>query len=125
MLRRPLIEDALFHCQQACEKAIKGFLTYHDRIFRKTHDLDLLIHACLIINPTLAADLDPARDLKIFAWEFRYPGDVETPPEDEVHIYLAIARRVFENILSCLPWGVRPQKNNDLKLKCHSICCTI
>ena len=47
----PLIEDALFHCQQAAEKAAKAFLTAHDTIFRKTHDLD-----------ELAAALRPSRD---------------------------------------------------------------
>ncbi len=31
----PLVEDALFHCQQAAEKAMKGFLTAHDTIFSK------------------------------------------------------------------------------------------
>jgi len=35
----PLVADALFHCQQAVEKALKGFLTWHDRPFRKVHDL--------------------------------------------------------------------------------------
>lgn len=33
----PLLGDATFHCQQAVEKALKGFLTWHDRVFRKTH----------------------------------------------------------------------------------------
>ncbi len=42
----PLSGDALFHCQQAVEKALKGFLTFHDRPFRKTHDLDELATAC-------------------------------------------------------------------------------
>jgi HEPN domain-containing protein len=32
----PLIEDALFHCQQAAEKSLKAFLTSHDRPFKKT-----------------------------------------------------------------------------------------
>lgn len=31
----PLIEDALFHRQQAAEKAMKGDLTAHERVFRK------------------------------------------------------------------------------------------
>jgi HEPN domain-containing protein len=34
-----LLGDATFHCQQAVEKTIKAFLTWHDRAFRKTHDL--------------------------------------------------------------------------------------
>jgi len=104
----PLIEDALFHCQQACEKAMKGFLTYHDRIFRKTHDLDVLVQTCVSIVSELTADLDPARDLTVFAWEFRYPGEVEVPPEQEAQGYLDTARQVFRIILSRLPEDVHP-----------------
>ena len=35
----PLTMDAVFHAQQAAEKAMKGFLTWHSRLFRKTHSL--------------------------------------------------------------------------------------
>ena len=31
--------EALFHCQQAVEKALKAFLTFHEKAFRRTHDL--------------------------------------------------------------------------------------
>jgi len=31
----PLNDEAVFHCQQAAEKAIKGFLTWHGQTFRK------------------------------------------------------------------------------------------
>ncbi|MCX6647590.1 MAG: HEPN domain-containing protein [bacterium] len=55
----PLTEDALFHCQQAAEKSMKAFLTAHDTIFRKTHDLDELARSCESIDPSLAEALDP------------------------------------------------------------------
>jgi HEPN domain-containing protein len=32
----PLLKQSLFHCQQAGEKALKGFLVYHEQPFRKT-----------------------------------------------------------------------------------------
>ena len=35
----PLTADIVFHAQQAVEKSIKGFLGWHDRPFRKTHNL--------------------------------------------------------------------------------------
>ena len=38
----PLTMDAVFHAQQAAEKAMKGFLTWHSRLFRKTHSLGLV-----------------------------------------------------------------------------------
>jgi len=50
----PDVEDALFHCQQAAEKALKAFLTWHDEPFRKTHDLEALGRQCIAIDPTLA-----------------------------------------------------------------------
>ena len=33
----PLSSDIVFHAQQTAEKAMKSFLTWHDRPFRKTH----------------------------------------------------------------------------------------
>lgn len=104
----PLIEDALFHCQQAVEKAMKGFLTAHQRPFRKTHDLDELGRACEDIEPGLKEKLVEARDLTVFAWEFRYPGDSQIPSLSEARQSLALARKVFENLLSPLPDNLRP-----------------
>ena len=36
----PFLEDTAFHCQQAAEKSLKAFLTWHDAPFRKTHSLE-------------------------------------------------------------------------------------
>jgi hypothetical protein len=38
----PLLGEVVFHCQQAAEKAMKGFLSWHDSPFGKTHDLALI-----------------------------------------------------------------------------------
>jgi len=43
----PLLDDVVFHCQQAAEKAMKGFLTWHGRRFRKTHSLEEIGEQCL------------------------------------------------------------------------------
>ena len=91
----PLIETALFHCQQAAEKAMKAFLTAHDMPFRKTHDLDELAAACEKIDVSLKEVLDPARDLTVFAWEFRYPGDSSTPSEAESYDAISLAEAVI------------------------------
>lgn len=104
----PLIEDALFHCQQAVEKSLKGFLTAHDRPYRKTHDLDELGKACETIDDSLTTALTPARDLTIFAWEFRYPGDSDVPSIDEAHQALATAQAAYDALLARLPQDCRP-----------------
>ena len=38
----PLLGDLVFHCQQAAEKAMKGFLTWHNCPVRKTYSLEEL-----------------------------------------------------------------------------------
>jgi HEPN domain-containing protein len=97
-----LVEDALFHCQQAAEKAMKAFLTAHEKPFRKTHDLDELASACEREDLSLTSALNPARELTVFAWEFRYPGSGEAPPQSEAHDSLVLARSVVEAVLNRL-----------------------
>jgi HEPN domain-containing protein len=38
----PYLDTAVYHCQQAVEKALKAFLTYHDTEFEKTHGISLV-----------------------------------------------------------------------------------
>ena len=48
------LEDvALFHCQQAVEKALKGFLAFHDVSFRKTHNIGELGRQYADMEPSL------------------------------------------------------------------------
>lgn len=94
----PLIEDALSHCQQASEKAMKAFLVAHDIPFRRVHDLDELAMACEKIDISLKDVLKPARDLTVFAWVFRYPGSDDVPPKAEAHDSVALAQAAVDAI---------------------------
>ncbi len=49
----PLLDSVVYHCQQAGEKALKGFLFWHEISFRKTHNLVELLDQCIIIDATL------------------------------------------------------------------------
>lgn len=104
----PFIEDALFHCQQAVEKALKGFLTAYDSPFKKTHDLDELGQACLQMDATLNDVIQPALPLTVFAWEFRYPGDAVVPSMAEAQQALALAEALHAVILQRLPSPCHP-----------------
>jgi HEPN domain-containing protein len=55
--------EALFHCQQAVEKALKAFLTFHERAFRKTHDLSDLSPECLAIDDSLQSAVSHSEGL--------------------------------------------------------------
>jgi HEPN domain-containing protein len=104
----PLFDEAVFHCQQAAEKALKGFLAWNGRTFRKTHNLEEIGEQCLAIDPSLRGVIDQAVPLSEYAWKFRYPGEPSQPGPDEVAEALAVARGVFEAAVSRLPVDARP-----------------
>ena len=106
----PLLEDLLFHCQQASEKSLKGFLTWNSRPFRKTHSLEELGELCLAINPSLKPIIDSIVPLTQYAWEFRYPGDPQEPSAKEAEEALTAADKAFCALLSCIPEEVREEK---------------
>src|SRR5438128_5048350 len=51
----PLLDMVAYHCQQAGEKALKGFLFWHDIPFNRTHSLDELLVQCASLDTTLLA----------------------------------------------------------------------
>lgn len=75
----PAAEDALYHCQQAAEKSLKGFLVWHDQPFAKTHDLGKLGSQAVELDQTLEPLIDEVVELTKYAWIFRYPGEVDEP----------------------------------------------
>ncbi len=97
----------MFHCQQAAEEALKGFLTWHSSPFRKTHNLEETGEQCLKIDPTLKDLIDRAVPLTEYAWKFRYPGEPEQPTGEEAAEALVIARQVYADVLGRLPLQVR------------------
>lgn len=94
----PLIDDALFHAQQACEKAMKPLLALHDQAFPKTHDLSLLGSSCAAIEPAFEPLMRQAAPLSDYAWRHRYPGPSAEPTMSEAKEGLAVADRVIETI---------------------------
>jgi HEPN domain-containing protein len=88
----PFLADAVFHCQQAAEKALKGLLTAHARVFDKTHIIEDLAPDCLAVDATLEPILRRATRLTVYAWKYRYPGDADEPPLSEALEALETAR---------------------------------
>ncbi len=104
----PILSDAVFHCQQTVEKTLKAFLAWHDRPFRKTHNLVELGGQCAEIDSSLEPLLRRAAPLTEYASEYRYPGELEEPTSEEAEQTLSIAREVHEAVLARLPTDVRP-----------------
>jgi HEPN domain-containing protein len=50
---RPILDVAIYHCQQAAEKAVKAFLVFNDEFPDRTHDVDVLIQRGMPFEPGL------------------------------------------------------------------------
>lgn len=46
-----IMDNACFHCQQAIEKSLKGFLCYHGKDIEKTHNIIFLLAECVGFDP--------------------------------------------------------------------------
>ncbi len=102
----PLLDTAVHHCQQAAEKAVKGFLVFRDRQFEKVHDVEVLIEAAATYEATFSAWADVGRRLTPYARIFRYPGNVAEPTREQFDQAMSDAQGICDFVLSLLPQEV-------------------
>ena len=103
----PATEDALYHCQQAAEKALKAFLVWQDQPFPKTHDLGKLGNQAVGLDQTLEPLIDEIIELTKYAWIFRYPGEVDEPSVAEAVEVLHKVREFVDAMSSRFPEDAR------------------
>jgi len=51
----PILDTAVYHCQQVVEKALKGYLASQDVPGQKTHDLTVLVYRCMDFDSRFCA----------------------------------------------------------------------
>jgi HEPN domain-containing protein len=81
----PSLGGTAYHCQQAAEKLLKGFLVRAGIDFRKTHDLDVLGQTVEHHFPFATPLLTPLRAWTSWSIAYRYPGEGEPEPEPTPH----------------------------------------
>jgi uncharacterized protein len=86
----PLYDSAAFHCQQAVEKLLKGFLTLAGRRGGKTHSLEQLGRLAHASFPDIAELVAKARGWSMWAWVYRYPEEDAPPQPDAAEIRAAL-----------------------------------
>lgn len=99
----PIFETAIYHCQQAAEKALKGLLVFRDQDFDKVHDIRPLIVQAGALHPELAGLLPEAELLTPYATLYRYPSEAPRPVTEEFEKALQAAEKVYRAVLSVLP----------------------
>jgi HEPN domain-containing protein/predicted nucleotidyltransferase len=113
MAQDPMLPGAVaFHCQQAAEKALKAYLLWHDRPFRKTHKLQKLVDQCAEIAPEFASLREAAQKLTPYVVAGRYPPDEREgqfpawaidPSKEQAEEALRLAREIVAFIRNRFP----------------------
>ncbi len=96
------LDGACFHAQQAAEKYLKGFLTYHDTPYPHTHNLTDLTELCALIDAAFHSLAPMAAELTPYAVRLRY-DDSFWPTRDVAEQARTSALTVREFVLSRLP----------------------
>jgi HEPN domain-containing protein len=109
-LSEPATDTAIYHCQQAAEKALKGYLAFRDQPLERTHDLERLLELATALDSTFAPLETPADVLNPYATAFRYPDTlgVQFPSVAEVITAIEHAQAIYDFVLKMLPAEVRP-----------------
>jgi HEPN domain-containing protein len=76
------IEIVCYHCQQAVEKAMKGYLINHDIEPPYIHDLEKLRKMCIEFNPSFETIKEVCLELRGYAASARYPNFPEITEAD-------------------------------------------
>ncbi len=95
-------DTVCFHCQQAAEKLLKGYLVGKKQSYPITHDLFLILEKILPLNSNAEQLRDTLSILMPYAVEIRYPDDWFMPSEQDAKEARDAASKVlkwFENAL--------------------------
>jgi len=102
------LDTAIYHCQQAAEKAVKAFLTFQQIRFGRTHDLEVLTSLAATIEPRFEDWAAASQMLTPYATIYRYPTEMGEPDRSEFDEALQLSAALVEFVLSVLPGEVHP-----------------
>ena len=105
-----LLGNALFHCQQAAEKTLKGYLTAQEQATDKRLALNHLLSECATFEPSFKRWEADVESLTRLTSSFRYPDEtpVAEPTRAEFEQAIAAAQRIYDFVLSLLPTETHP-----------------
>ena len=90
-----LLNDVIaFHCQQAVEKYLKGYMVYLDIHFTKTHEIGRLVENIEEKDPGISYLKEHADLLTDYAVEMRYPETFGMPSFEEINEAIEVAEKV-------------------------------
>ena len=81
MYRDTYYDLSVYHSQQCVEKALKGYLCLQNHVLLKTHDLRILLRACISYDTDFNNIVNEALNINELDVKFRYPAHIFEPPE--------------------------------------------
>lgn len=106
------LDTAIYHCQQAAEKAVKGFLAFHDHRLERSHDVERLVGLAAGYEASFRNYEEAALILTPYATAYRYPGESAAlePSRVEFGEALELSGRLVAFVFALLPDQVQPGK---------------
>lgn len=98
----PVLDTAVYHCQQAAEKSFKAMLAYWNEPVLRTHDINALVEQCIEHEKSIEQWRDAAEELTPYGTFFRYPGDVMEPETCDARNALRLANEIYSFVTDYL-----------------------
>jgi HEPN domain-containing protein len=90
-----------FHCQQAIEKALKGYILKHRGNLLVGHNLVFLCKEASLVDPSVNNYLKDCAYINQFYIESRYPADIPAfLSQDEAQECISISEMVLNHIFA-------------------------
>ena len=110
-LPEELFSPVTYHCQQAAEKSLKGYLAYKKQPIIKTHELGKLLEICLKFDKDFEKIYEAARFLNPFATKFRYPTEFDIPDLNDAKLAIKYAKSIVSLVSKKVSKKRSVQKN--------------
>lgn len=102
-MENPPCDTVCFHAQQCAEKYLKGFLTFYEIDFPKTHSVEELVRLCKNVVPSIESEVGVVEILSSYGVEIRYPDEVYYDiPKEDAREAIDLAKRVKAVVLKLL-----------------------
>lgn len=98
-LPQELFAPLTYHCQQAAEKSLKGYLILKNHEIIKVHDLTKLVGLCKQFDTAFEKLYDSAEVLNPYATRSRYPSAFDIPDKIDSELAIKHAEKIMKFVL--------------------------
>ena len=97
-----LYDTAVYHTQQAAEKALKAFLVFNNQEVPHTHNVRVLLTRCCVFNASLNELAHQVILVAPYDTLYRYPGEILNPTEEQTANAILSAQIIIKTITPLL-----------------------